>query len=86
MSFGCFAVVFACVVVCETRDRVLETMEDRVRRGLPARPPGGIRADFYALVVEVRKRRVERHRNRRKLLQPQHDEQLDQQVVGRVAR
>jgi len=68
MSFGCFAVVFACVVVCETRDRVLETMEERVRRGLPARPPGGIRADFYALVVEVRKRRVERHRHRRKLL------------------
>jgi len=74
MSFGCFAVVFACVVVCETRDRVLETMEDRVRRGLPARPPGGIRADFYALVVEVRKRRVERHRHRRKLLQSDDDD------------
>jgi len=69
MSFGCFAVVFACVVVCETRDRVLETMEDRVRRGLPARPPGGIDADFYALVVEFRKRRVEKQRRRRKLMQ-----------------
>ena len=75
MSFGCFAVVFACVVVCETRDRVLETMEDRIRRGLPARPPGGIQADFYALVVEVRKRRVERQRHGRKLLQS--DDELD---------
>lgn len=78
MSFGCFAVVFACVVVCETRDRVLETMEDRVRRGLPARPPGGIDADFYALVVEFRKRRVEKQRHRRKLLRRDDDDREDQ--------
>ena len=78
MSFGCFAVVFACVVVCETRDRVIETMDDRVRRGLPARPPGGIDADFYALVVEFRKRRVEKQRRRRKQLRSDDDE--DQNV------
>ena len=74
MSFGCFAVVFACVVVCETRDRVLETMDERVRRGLPARPPGGIDADFYALVVEFRKRRVEKQRLRRKPLRNDDDD------------
>ena len=77
MSFGCFAVVFACVVVCETRDRVLETMDDRVRRGLPARPPGGIDADFYALVVEFRKRRMEKQRRRRKLLRCDDDDDDD---------
>ena len=80
MSFGCFAVVFACVVVCETRDRVLETMDDRVRRGLPARPPGGIDADFYALVVEFRKRRVEKQRRRRKLLRRDDDDDEDRNV------
>jgi len=75
MSFGCFAVVFACVIVCETRDRVLETMDERVRRGLPARPPGGIDADFYALVVEFRKRRLEKQRYRRKLLRRDDDDE-----------
>jgi len=82
MSFGCFAVVFACVVVCETRDRVLETMDDRVRRGLPARPPGGIEADFYSLVVECRRRHVERQRRRRKQLLRAPDEDDEHQRTG----
>jgi len=80
MSFGCFAVVFACVVVCETRDRVLETMDDRVRRGLPARPPGGIDADFYTLVVEFRKRRMERQRRRRRLMRCDGDDDTEPHV------
>ena len=81
MSFGCFAVVFACVVVCETRDRVLETMDERVRRGLPARPPGGIDANFYTLVVEFRKRRVEKQRRGRKLLRSDDDNDMEEPQV-----
>lgn len=66
MSFGCFAIVFACVIVCETRDRALETMDDRVRRGLSELPPGGLRPDFYTLVIEHRLLRLEKQRQRRR--------------------
>ena len=67
MSFGCFAIVFACVIVCETRDRALETMDDRVRQGLSELPSGGLRPDFYALVVEHKLMRIEKQRRRRRL-------------------
>ena len=32
MSFGSFAIVFACVIVCETRDRVLDLLEKRTKQ------------------------------------------------------
>jgi len=71
MSFGCFAIVFACVIVCETRDRALETMDDRVRQGLSELPAGGLRPDFYTLVVEHKLMHVVKQHRRR---QHRHEE------------
>ena len=53
MSCGCFSLVFSCVVVCETRDKVLELMDERAKLGLD---PNQISVDFFRLVVPRSKR------------------------------
>ena len=62
MSFGCFTLVFSCVVVCETRDKVLELMDERKKLGLD---PNQIDIDFFRLVVpqlEQSKPKLDSHR------------------------
>ncbi|KAK2145787.1 hypothetical protein LSH36_657g00002 [Paralvinella palmiformis] len=48
MGFGCFAIVIACVVVCETRDRMLKIIEQNEKLGKKTHT----KPDFYDLVIK----------------------------------
>ena len=48
MGFGCFAMVIACVVVCETRDKMLRIMENDEKLGKKTTT----KPDFYDLVIK----------------------------------
>ncbi len=54
MGFGCITIVIACVVVCETRDKMLRIMAENKRRGRKTRT----KPDFYDLVIKNFKRRA----------------------------
>ena len=58
MGVGCFVIVVACVVVCETRDRMIKLMEerDKEKRAKKARV---IKPNFYDLIIgQVRRERA----------------------------
>lgn len=49
MSCGSFAIVFSCVVVCETRDKLLEFMDEREKSNLPRK--ASLKFDFFRSIV-----------------------------------
>src|SRR6218665_2537964 len=49
MSCGSFAIVFSCVVVCETRDKLLEFMDEREKANLPRK--ASLKFDFFRSMV-----------------------------------
>ena len=57
MGIGTFLSIVACVVVLETRDKVLEMMEERQWKDYKKKP------SFYELiVVEMKKREIEKYK------------------------
>ena len=55
MSCGSFAIVFSCVVVCETRDKALQLIEQREQAGIHgAKAFRGVKLDFFNSVVNPR--------------------------------
>ena len=57
MGIGTFLAIVACVVVLETRDKVLEMMEERQWKDYKKKP------NFYELiVVEMKKKEIEKYK------------------------
>ena len=57
MSCGSFAIVFSCVVVCETRDKALQLIEQREQAGIHgAKAFRGVKLDFFNSVVNPRRK------------------------------
>ena len=53
MAIGAFVIILSCVVVCETRDKVLDLVKDQRQEIMKTRP------DFYDLIQREIRRREE---------------------------
>ena len=59
MAIGAFAIIFSCVLVCETRDNVLNLEEDERQTVMKTGP------DFYELILGEMRRKEDRLRRGR---------------------
>ena len=58
MGCGCFIMVVACVVICETRDKMIKIMEDQEKER-KAKEARVVKPNFYDLIIgQVRRERV----------------------------